>query len=77
MMWHTGWSAGDWVLMSAAMLIFWGLVVGGVIWAVRSSRTPADHAQTRSARDLLDDRFARGELTEDEYQRSRKLLETK
>lgn len=75
MMWHTGWSALDWVLMSVAMLVFWALVVGGVIWAVRASRTPADHPRARSARDLLDDRFARGELTDDEYERSRRLLE--
>lgn len=76
MMWHTGWSAGDWVLMSAAMLIFWGLVVGVVVWAVHSAKT-SGYEQSRSARDLLDDRFARGELTADEYQRSRNLLETK
>lgn len=76
MMWHGGWSGTDWVLMSLVMLVFWTLVAAGVVWAIaelrRSARppsTPTDSAPT--ARAILDERLARGDLTAEEY-RSRR-----
>ena len=35
MIWHDGWGAGGWLMMSVLMLIFWALVVAGLIWPVR------------------------------------------
>lgn len=76
MRWHDGWSSGGWVLMSLMMIIFWTLVIGGVIWLVRNGgprqQPPAPSDST--AQHILDERFARGELTEGEYRQRREVL---
>ena len=69
--WHdmSGW---DYVWMTG-MMIFWIVAVVGAIWAAvalarRDGGRPAPSAQAE-----LDRGLARGELTEDEYQRRRDL----
>jgi putative membrane protein len=69
MMW---WNGGQWYWAMAMMVLFWGAVVAIVYFAVR--RGPGDRPHP-SARELLDERFARGELSEDEYARKRAALE--
>jgi uncharacterized membrane protein len=56
------------ILMMAAML---GLIGWGAIAAVRAARG----SRERSARTVLDDRFAAGEIDEEEYERGRRVLE--
>lgn len=85
-MWHDSWSGADWALMSVAMLLFWAVVVAGVIWLVRtvgnSGPTPGDRDSTdkpsgpdrSSAQDILDERYARGELSDEEYRARRDVL---
>lgn len=63
----TGW--GGWVLMMVVMVGFWALVVFAVIALFRGTQahgewTP-DHP--RDPMRILDERFARGEIDEDEY----------
>ena len=70
MMFHDGWGAGSWLVMGFMMLLFWALVAGGIVWIVRGSGAPTP----QPARQLLDERFARGEIDEDEYRRRRGLL---
>jgi putative membrane protein len=59
------------------MVAFWGLLAAGVVWLLRTIR-PADREATATtaptARQILDERLARGELTEEEYLRRRDLL---
>lgn len=66
--WHSAWA---WWCMGVAMVIFWGLVAWVVVTLVRRSG-PSD--RTSEARGLLDERFARGEIDEDEYRRRRALI---
>ena len=73
MMWQHGWGASEWLVMSLMMLIFWGALVAGAVWLARNTRRPLRHATT-GARQILDDKLARGEVTEDEYLRRRELL---
>ncbi|MCD2104611.1 SHOCT domain-containing protein [Rhodococcus erythropolis] len=65
-----GW--GVWVLMGIAMIIFWGVVVVGVLALFRQSRTNRTPAE-RSPQEVLDGRFARGEIDAEEY-RARKAI---
>ena len=37
---HMDWGSGGWVLMAIGMALFWGLVVLGVIWLVRTFSQP-------------------------------------
>jgi putative membrane protein len=78
---NDGWGAGGWLLMSLLMLAFWAAVIVGVIWLVRTtsgstSVSPPSPDTQQTARGILDERFARGEITEEEYTRRRELLIT-
>ncbi len=59
------------------MLLFWGLflalVAGGIIWLVRQAR-PSGSAPGKTARQILDERLARGEITPEEYEAIRTKL---
>jgi uncharacterized membrane protein len=52
--------------MSFMMLLFWALVVGLVLRAVRGHRGPPQQDANR-ARQILDERFARGKIDADNY----------
>jgi putative membrane protein len=69
MMWQYGYGMGGWgpVLMTAGNLLFWVLVVVGVIALVRYLRRQPS-ASRPAAEELLAERYARGEITEQEYQ---------
>ena len=60
-----GWGYG---LMAVGTVLFWGLVIVGVIllvrYTTRAQRTPEDTTPER----ILAERFARGEIDEPEYQ---------
>jgi putative membrane protein len=71
---HTGgWDGGDWVAMALMMLAFWGIVVAVVVWAIRSARGAGDRDAVPPER-VLADRFARGEIDDDEYRRRHDVL---
>ncbi len=84
--WNNGsWGIGQWVAMSLMMLVFWVAVIALGVWLVRSTRrTPRTPESTLSdrvtepdgAQRLLAERFARGEIDETEFTRSRTLLGT-
>ena len=73
MMWGWGW--GDWWIGGVMMLVFWVALIAAVVWLVHSlgNRPPAPEDRS-SARRILDERFASGEITEEEYQRRRQAL---
>jgi putative membrane protein len=71
-------SAWGWVLMSLSMVAFWALVIAGIVAAVRYFGAAPDHADRpvpRTPQDVLAERYARGEIEEDEYQRRLKTLQ--
>jgi putative membrane protein len=66
--WHMDdWSWGGWLLMTATMVAFWALVAWVVVVAIRATRPPAQH--TPDPERTLAQRFAAGEIDDDEYQR--------
>lgn len=72
-MWHWGYDAW-W--MGLSMMLFWVGVIAVVIWAVRaanrrSNRDPSD----RRALDVLEERYARGEIDDEEFDRRKAKLE--
>jgi putative membrane protein len=78
MYYGTGMSGWGMALMSLSGLLFWGLVIAGMVMAVRYiGRTgprdaPAGLGPT--PQQTLADRFARGDLDEAQYTRSLKVL---
>ncbi|MGZ8785678.1 MAG: SHOCT domain-containing protein [Acidimicrobiia bacterium] len=70
MMWN--WGAGGW-LGGLAMLLFWVGAVVLIVWAVRglsAKQSPGG----RSALDILEERFARGEIDAAEFSERRREL---
>ena len=69
MWWSDGWSWAGWTVMTLTMLGFWALIIWGVMALVRGST-----GRARDAEGILDERFARGEIDEDEFLQRRELL---
>ncbi|MFF7643956.1 SHOCT domain-containing protein [Streptomyces canus] len=78
----SGWG---WFGMSLGMLVFWGLIITAFILLFRSlgrgqdstgpaAPPPGPPPATASPEQLLADRFARGEIDEDEYRRRLQVL---
>ena len=78
-MWSHGWGWAGWVVMCVAMVVFWAAVITALAVAIRyaGSRNSAS-GQTLYGpprpEDVLAERFARGELDDDEYRRRVSLL---
>ena len=77
-----GMGTGDWIVMLLMMSLFWGAVIFAGIMVFRgtsSSRSSresgsVDGAAVRSPMDILDERFARGEIESDEYEARKSAL---
>jgi putative membrane protein len=71
----TGWGGGLWML--AGLLLVIGVIVL-VVWLVtRSSRaggTPTQGSARTTPSEILAERFARGEITEAEFEQAKKAL---
>lgn len=72
-----GWGAAVNPWWGVAMLVFWALVLAGigllVAWAFR--RVPSGEASGGRPLDILKERYARGELTREQYEQMRRDLE--
>ena len=76
MFWSGHWGWGAWLGMSLGMLVFWGLVAWVIVVLVRSSGWRYDSGRS-DPRDILDERYAKGEIDEDEYKHRRELLSSR
>ncbi len=80
MYWGNGMGVWGMVLMTVSTLLFWGLLIAGVVALVRY--TGRGTPQAGSASDaatpqrILAERFARGEIDEEEYTRRLQVLTT-
>lgn len=80
--WDLGW--GTMILGGLLMLLFWIVVIALAFWAIRAlTRTGRDRDEGRpldlhenTALEILKQRYARGEISREEYQEMRRDLET-
>jgi putative membrane protein len=63
-----------WILGSVMMVIVIGGLIVLVVWAVRAVGGPRPGSSI-SALEVLKRRLAAGEITQDEYEKTRRLLE--
>ena len=76
-MWHAGEGWGWWMLFGWAwMIVFWGLIIWGVYTLVSRLSGPRDGAgQSReTAQEILERRYASGELTHEQFEDMRRRL---
>ncbi len=57
-----------------SMLIFWGLIIFLVIWLVRGISGESRNKDAKGVLEILDKRFARGEISREEYEEKKKVL---
>ena len=74
-----GWGWGAWLNMGVGMVVFWGLVIACGVALVRylaagRNRSSGTRDALSEAERILADRFARGEIDEDEFRRRSALL---
>ena len=77
--WHDGWGWGHMFFGSIMMVLFWGGLILLVVFAVRSmGAAPGrgmDGPEPRNrALDILEERYARGEIDKAEFEERRQLL---
>jgi putative membrane protein len=76
---HGGWGWGWMSVMMVVMVLFWGAIIFGAVWLVRGvaggASAPAEElAPTESPVEILERRFAEGEISEDDYRARRGVL---
>lgn len=74
-----GWGAGQWVAMGLMMVLFWGVVIALVVGLLRNARSArsveaAPSNPTQGALRVLEERFARSEIDEEQFIQRRSAL---
>lgn len=73
------WGWAGWLVMTLMMVAFWGLVVWGLVAIFRGTSRGDDRSaagRTRDPLEILDERFARGEIDAEEYRARQDVLRT-
>ena len=74
MMWN-GFGGVGWGGAGLGMLVFWGLVILGIVVLARSLAGRAGPGSGNHALEILKERYAKGELTHEQYEQMRKELQ--
>jgi putative membrane protein len=73
MMWDW-WNFGWWSIFGMLMMVaFWGGIIWLIVWAVRRS-TGSSQVEGRNALDIAKERYARGEITREQFEEIKKNL---
>lgn len=70
--WDGGWGVGGWLGMSLMMLVVWGLPIALVVWLILGNVHPGQTTRSTprsSADQILAERYARGDIDEEEFAR--------
>ena len=75
-----GWDGWDWVAGTLMMLVFWGGLVAVIVLGVRAfgggARPRSEDARMPDAKTVLEHRFARGEISQEEFEQRKRVLES-
>ncbi len=80
-MWNGGGWGWGWIVGAVVLVVLFALVITAIILTVRylsgggGHRGPGSPHQAQGAEDVLGERFARGEIDEDEYRRRMTTLQ--
>jgi putative membrane protein len=68
-----GWGVGWWwVVMPMGMIIFWGGIIALIVWAIR--QFTEGRGGRSNAIDIARDRYARGDISQEEFEQIRRDL---
>jgi len=68
------WAGGHGLLGGLMMLVFWGVIIALIFFAVRWFSDNKPGTRTDNALDLLSERFAKGEIDEEEFRKRKAAL---
>jgi putative membrane protein len=71
---HAGWDHGGGGGWWIPFTLLWLAAIGAVVWLVIRTMRGRDRDGTERARDILAERYARGEITGEEYRERRDEL---
>ena len=72
-MWFDG--RGWWMVFGAIwMVLFWGVIIGLIVWGVSQVGGGGQRRDAESSLDIARRRYARGEITREEFEQLRKDL---
>ena len=78
MMGGFGFGAGMFGIGALIMIAFWVLVIGGAVWLVatlaRGASTGAPSAAGQTPLDVLKARYAKGEITKEQFEEMKRAL---
>lgn len=71
------WNGGWWGFgMGLGMLLFFALIVVGIVLLLRPAAASEPRREHDRAIEILNERFARGEIDREEYEERRRVLES-
>jgi putative membrane protein len=62
------------IVMMLGMIIFWGLIIVGIVWLLREGIGRSHHQAAAEPLAILDRRLAEGQLSVEEYEQRKKTL---
>lgn len=75
MMHDWSWGSGGMIFGPLSMILWLALLVAVIVLVMRYlGGLPSREAGSPSAKEILDERYARGEIDDDEYEKRRKTL---
>ncbi len=72
MWWHYSAGMGWWMI--AWMVVFWGVLIALIVWGIRKLTGRGDSTRKQDPLDVVKERYARGEITKEEFEQLKKDL---
>lgn len=74
-MWQFGDGMGWWIIFgSLFMIIFWGGLIALIVWTMTKQNRRGETTQKHSLLDVVRERYAKGEISREEFEQLKKDL---
>ena len=73
MMWWPYGTVMEW-WMPVWMVVFWGGLIALIVWGVKKLTERGDYTRKHDPLDVAKERYARGEISGDEFEQVKKVL---
>lgn len=74
-MWHFGDGIGWWMIFGGLwMFLFWGGLIALIVWGINKLVNRNSSDRKRNPLEIVKERYARGEISQEEFERLKKDL---